>query len=292
MHTNVSTADIHTRAILVWLTITTWAARKHDKRATDKVHAEYGANSKAGRYNKQLLADAPEYKALISLSNSIRAWHYGNTLAWSDEGWRILPIANYDTFTKGLREQMKTWDGAKGVFIPRYPTLVQDMRSVLNGLYNPADYPAASDIGDRFTITVQYAPVPAAGDIRVSLAADQLATIESSITDRVTVATQTAMSDAWQRLYECVSNIQSRLQDPKAIFRDSLIDNAREVCDALTRLNITNDPDLEAMRARVAAELTTYAPDTLREVPRVRQETADKAADIISAMSGLYGVAQ
>jgi uncharacterized membrane protein len=74
---------------------------------------------------------------------------------------------------------------------------------------------------------------------------------------------------------------------PDAIFRDSLIGNARDICDALTRLNITGDAQLEAMRARVLQELTTVEPDVLRDTPRARQQVADKADAILSAMSGI-----
>ena len=145
---------------------------------------------------------------------------------------------------------------------------------------------------DRFRVAVEFSPVPAAGDIRVDLGADQITAIEQSITGRVQAATETAMRDAWTRLHDCVSHIAERLSDPKAIFRDSLIDNAREVCDALQRLNVTNDPALETMRARVAAELTAVSPSTLRDAPIARAETATRAADIMAAMSGLYGGAK
>ncbi len=131
--------------------------------------------------------------------------------------------------------------------------------------------------------------MPAAGDIRVDLGSDQKAAIETSITNRVQQATAIAMNDAWTRLHDVVAHIAERLADPKAIFRDSLIDNARDVCDALQRLNVTNDPALETMRARVAAELTTHSASTLRDAPSARATTAQAASEIMSAMSGLYG---
>lgn len=293
MHTSVVTpeSEIHNRALLVWLTITTWSARKHDKRATAKVTADFQTSSDAARVNKSLLpGDAAEYKALMALAGSIRTGHYGHTLAWSDEGWRLLPTANFEQYTKWLREQQSAFEKARDSFVAEYPTLRADAQRKLNGLWQASDYPEASDIAERFALTVAYSPVPATGDIRVDLAADHIATIEQTITDRVTAATSTAMSDAWQRLYTCVAHIHDRLNDPKAIFRDSLVENARIVCDTLTRLNITADPNLEAMRARVANDLTAYTPETLRDVPAVRQETAEKAAAIMDAMAGFYQV--
>lgn len=281
---------IHTRALLVWLTISTWSARKYDKQITAKVNADLHASSDAGRYNKTLLpGDAVAYKTLVALAGSIRASHYGHTLAWSDEGWRLLPTSNYMDYTAWFREQQNQFADALSRFVSEYPTLRAQAQSHLNGAYRAEDYPDSSDIRKRFQLQVQYSPVPAQGDIRVDLATDQISLIESTITDRIDLATRTAMQDAWTRLYTCVSHISERLNDPKAVFRDSLIGNAREICDSLRRLNVTNDPDLDTMRARVEQELTSHDPDILRDEPAVRAQTAARADAIMSAMSGLYG---
>lgn len=290
MTTNTDTA-IHSHALLVWLTISTWSARRYDKTVTAKVNAQYAASDDAGRYNKHLLpGDAPAYKALITLAGSIRAAHYSHTLAWSDEGWRLLPTANYMPYVQWFRDQQRALDIALDAFIIEYPTLRQQARVRLNGLYRDEDYPTCDDLRSRFRLALEYAPVPADGDIRVDLASDQIATIESSVQSRVESATRLAMADAWKRLYDVVARMVERLSTPNAIFRDSLVTNAADVCEQLQRLNITNDPDLEAMRLRVQSELTKYDPDTLRDTPRVRRQAAASAEDIMVAMSGLYTV--
>ena len=42
-----------------------------------------------------------------------------------------------------------------------------------------------------------------------------------------------------------------KLADPKAVFRDTLVENTKEVCSILSRLNFADDPDLETMRQQV-----------------------------------------
>jgi len=286
------TADtsIHSRALLVNLSISTWTARKYDRAVTSKVNAEHNASSDAGRYNKMLLpGDAKAYKELISLASSIRVAHYGHTLAWSDEGWRLLPTANYNTYTDWMRKQRSAFDDALDTFVNMYPILRNAAQIKLNGLFKAEDYPSTQDVRKRFGIDVQYSPVPASGDIRVELATDQISIIERSITDRVESATRLAMNDAWNRLHDCVAHIAERLSDPEAIFRDSLINNARAVCASLRNLNVTNDPDLESMRVRVERELASFSPETLRESKGARQTTANKAMEIYDQMRGLYG---
>lgn len=279
--------SIHARALLVWLRISTWSARRYDKTVSAAVNAQHNAASDAGRYNKLLLpGDATSYKALTAMAGAIRQQHYGNTLAWSDEGWRLLPTANYNVYTAWLRAQQRDFSDALTGFMYDYPALRSDAKRRLNGLYKDEDYPSTTDLRSRFALSVEYAPVPAHGDLRVDLGADQIAAIESAIGDRTDKAVQDAMRDAWSRLYEVVAKISERLSQPEAVFRDTLISNANEVCDVLLRLNVTDDPDLEIMRTRVRQELTRFTPEVLRDLPAKRQETADRAADILERMKG------
>ncbi len=284
----VATTSIHSRALLVWLRISTWSARRYDKGVSAEVNARHNASSDAGRYNKMLLpGDAVAYKALTALASSIRGQHYANTLAWSDEGWRLLPTANYANYTAWLRDRQREFSTALNDFAADYPALRAQASRLLNGLYRDEDYPDVQDLRSRFSLGVEYEPVPAQGDVRVDLGADQIALIESAIAARTDRAVGDAMRDAWSRLHDVVAKIAERLSQPDAIFRDSLISNAEDVCDILQRLNVTDDPNLEAMRVRVKRELTRFTPDTLRDVPSHRQQTADRAASILSAMSGL-----
>ncbi len=281
---------IHTRALLVCLTIATWTARKFDRQISTKVNRELNANADAGRYNKFLLpGDATAYKALISLAGSIRAAHYSKTLAWSDDNRRLLPSAMYLAYMEWFREQSAAFNRAFDAFAIEYPTLCADAPKLLGAAYRSDDFPTINELRHKFRIEISPEPIPIAGDIRVSLGHDQIAEIETAVTSRIETATRTAMADAWQRLYSVVSHMADRLSDPDAIFRDSMIENAQAVCASLESLNITNDPDLEAMRVRVAAELANQDPNDLRKGKAYRKDTAARANEIMSAMKGLYG---
>lgn len=293
MTTNNSTAtSIHSRALLVWLTISSWSARKYDRAVSNKVNTDMNASTDAGRYNKFLLpGDAPSYKALTTLMAGIRAQHYTHSLAWSDEGWRLLPTANYMTYTTWYREQQRNVTIALNAFLADYPSLKAQACSKLGKLYKDEDYPSMADIRSKFELTVKYSPLPNVGDVRVDLADDQIASIESAIVKSQADAIGIAMRDAWTRLHDVVNKISERLGTPDAIFRDTLITNARELCDSLKRLNVTNDPDLESMRRDVLERLTTFDPDVLRDTPKARRNVAAEADKILASMAGLMGVA-
>jgi hypothetical protein len=75
-----------------------------------------------------------------------------------------------------------------------------------------------------------------------------------------------------------------KLADPKAIFRDSMVENAKEICALLPRLNFADDPNLEAMRQQVEASLIKH-PEALRNDPDLRRDTAAEAKAIMDKMS-------
>jgi hypothetical protein len=275
------------RALLSSLRISSWSARKYDKKVTAETNAAHGADSDAGRYNKMLLpGDASSYKALTSHIAATRVLHYEQTLAWSDDGWRLLPVLNYQKYTDKLRQARHTYDSLLGDFLADYPSLQAAARVKLNGMYREDDYPA--DVSSKYGFAIEFAPVPAGGDFRVALSQAEIDVIATRTEDRVKSAFEAAHKDAVKRLYECVSRIHERLAQPNAIFRDSLISNASELCDVLSRMNITEDINLDALRQQTVS-LATVSADTLRNDPVTRIQTANDAQTILDSMLNVYG---
>lgn len=290
-------SGIHSSALLVALSLSAWSARKLDRKVTEEVNRRHAASKDAGRYNKMLLpGEAGAYHELVTVRNAARADHYKNTLAWSDEGWRLLPAANYMHYSEMMRAHSTAFDSAVATFAASYPEMKEAARELLNGMFNPSDYPDVSDIRGRFRFALEFSPLPTSGDFRLNLPAVELEAIAARVTDRIERAAAESVRDSWDRLAKVTRAMQERLSIPVgekgSIFRDSLVDNARELVDVLARLNFTNDPALEAMRARIDRDLCTPDAAELREDPAIRADTAKKAADIMAAMSGLYGAAK
>jgi hypothetical protein len=280
-------SNLISRAMLASLRISSWSARKYDKRITEETNAAQGAASDAGRYNKMLLpGDASSYKALTSHIAGVRVLHYAQTLAWSDDGWRLLPVANYQRYTDKLRDAKHVYDSLLADFLADYPQLRQDARVKLNGMYRDDDYP--DDVAAKYDFAIEYSPVPSGGDFRVELSQAEIDVIATRTESRVKTAFEDAHRDAVKRLYKCVASIHERLASPDAIFRDSLISNATDLCDVLTRLNISGDANLEALRKQTDS-LATVQPATLRNDTVTRIQTANAAQGILDSMMSVYG---
>ena len=283
----MTASDLHTRAMLVSLRISAWSARKYDRKVSQETATAHGTTLDAGRYNKHLLpGDAPAYKALVSHIADLRVKHYAQTLAWSDDGWRLLPVKNYQAYTDMVRQGMHTADSLLADFCADYPAMKETARTILNGMFSEADYPQI--IAAKYSWGIEFNPVPAGTDFRVTISAEEINAIAARTEERVKQAFSDAQADAVRRLAECVSRIHERLAQPDAIFRDSLIGNARELCDVLTRLNLSDDPKLETLR-RETELLAATEPATLRDNADVRIDTATRAQSILDAMTATYG---
>jgi hypothetical protein len=279
---------LNDRALLVSLSISQWTARKLDKKATKEVADNNRASTSAGRYNKSLLPLNDLLANVHQKTGAIREQFAKNTLPWGIDGTRILPSSNYLPFMSQFRRERGEWQTMVNMFVYNYEDLVAEAQRWLGDLYDPKDYPALSEVQRKFNMDMAVLPVPTA-DFRVQLADEEVERLQEELEGRMKTVQQEAMSDCWHRLHKHVDHMVTKLADPAAIFRDSMIENARETCDLLTRLNISDDPNLEAMRQSVESKLLSHHPDALRNDLDLRADAAADARKIMDAMSVFMG---
>ena len=276
------------KALLVQLNISQWTARKYDKRATEQVAQQNGSASQAGRYNKSWLPMNDALNNIHQKSPVLRKKFYTNTLPWGIEGTMMLPSANYLNFMTEFRKEKADWESLVDTFYHEYPRLHADAQRFLGNLYNKADYPELHDIQRKFKMDMAVFPVPS-NDFRVSIGDAELERIQQDVEARVENSAQQAMKEAWQRLYDRVKHMAEKLADPKAVFRDTLVENTKEVCSILSRLNFADDPDLETMRQQVEGSLANNHPESLRNDPDLRKNKAEEAKAIMDKMGAFMG---
>lgn len=280
--------NLNDRALLVQLNISQWTARKYDKRATKEVADTHNVNALVGRYNKSLLPMNDQLDLVHRKANSIRSEFYENTLPWGIEGTQLLPTANYLEFMTNFRKKKSEWQWLVNVFTMNYANYIDDAKRALGSLFDAGDYPHPDNITSKFKMDLAVFPVPS-NDFRVSIASEELSRIQQDVERRVQEASASAMKDVWQRLYDKVKHIEERLANPSAVFRDTMLENARELCALLPRLNFADDPELETMRQEVEQKLVAYHPDALRNDPDLRRDTAAKAKEIMDRMAVFMG---
>lgn len=280
----MNTNHLAAKAVLVGLCIHGWQARKYDRKISEEVAQKHAATTDAGRFNKHLLPGGAEsYDAVHKKGRELRTFYYENTLPWSKDGQRILPTANYDRFSEGVRKLRREYETLAREFVREYPVLKEDARLLLNGMFQESDYPQPSEMMEKFSIELETLPIPAASDFRVDLGNEEVARIQKEIQARLEREFANANKELWERLRVAVGNIVERLSSPNAKFHDTLISNLQDLVGLIPNLNVTGDENLEAVRQRCQA-LTAHSPDTLRSDTSIRAEVAKQAKEITAIM--------
>ena len=279
---------LNERALLAQLSLSMWTARKQDKRVTREAISANGASDGAGRFHKALLPMCEALENVHGSGREVRRFFYENTLDWGLEGTRLLPSANYLDFMSELRTRKDDWDHLVRLFVRDYTDFVDEAKASLGAMFDPADYPDPSVIRDKFRVNINIMPVPET-DFRVDLPEAETDSLKQAVNARLLEAQQVAMRDVWDRLYSVVQKAHEKLATPDAIFRDSLIENVREMCHILPKLNLMDDEKLEELRTDALLKLGITKPEALRLDPALRSQKASEAKAIMDKMSGLFG---
>jgi len=271
-------------AMLVELRIGTWTARKRDNETTMEVNTSKEADQDSGSVYKYLMAGSDHLKKIEKYSAKCRAWHGTQTLPWM-KGIALLPMENFFKY----REQLGTMEGNFHAlvedFIKVYPQLKSDQAFKLGKYYRADEFPDVETLPRRFKFEYNFLPVPEKGDFRIACEDAIKADLAEQYEKMYQSKLADAMREPWNRLRDLLERMADRLADTEAgerkIFRDSIIDNAVEMCDLLTRLNVTKDPALEEARRMLERAIAGMDPKDLRESQGARLELRSSVQDII-----------
>jgi hypothetical protein len=290
---NFSASKLSSSALIVNMSLSVWTGRKLDKRVSEEVDQAKSTKTRAGNYHKNLLAGSGKLEQITKIANACRAWMYTTTQPWGDNGDRLLPVSALLEFKSRLADYEQQFGTAVNDFLNDYDTLVAAAAFQLGDLFNREDYPTRESITAKFAFRYSLTPLPQAGDFRVDVGNDGLRELqeqyEQVMHDRVTGA----MREAWDRLYEVLERMSDRLSDDtddngdvkRKIFRDSLIDNAVEICGLLKTFNITGDLRMDEMRRQLEDALKNVDAQSLRDSDHLRQQTKAKVDALLDKFS-------
>lgn len=287
---------IQNSAMLVDLNISVWTGRKMDKKVSDEIDAAKNTKARGGNYHKKLLAGTQRLDDLQKLVGTIRTWHYAQTLPWSDGGSRLLPMKNFFDYKATLNDYASQYDEAVQKFLGEYPTLVSAAAFQLGDLFDSQEYPSVNKLEDKFRFKYVFLPVPEVGDFRIDVNEASKTELQTQYQSFYEDRLNDAMGDIWERLHDCVKHMSDKLanadvpretkegQNYTKLFRDSLVTNANELCELLTKLNVTNDPKLEQARQALESAINGKCAEDLRKSDDLRLQTKAK----VDAILGMF----
>lgn len=278
--------SIASSAVLVELNISVWPAKKVDREITERVNANASAVHDASQTKKNLFAGTSLRSDIEKFAARVRLFHNQHTLPWADKGERLLPTKLFMDYKQTMDGFERTFEVMCDNFFTAYPMLVQQAQGSLGAMYKPEDYPDIDEVRGKFGFRRATNPIPEAGDFRLDVGNQELEEIKQEYARKFDERLADAMRSPWERLHKILADMSAKLtdkegDDSKKRYHDTLITNAQEMCDLLTKLNITNDPKLE--QARKSLELTMLGVDItdIKESPVVRSDVKSKVDDIL-----------
>ena len=289
--------SIGSSAMLVELSIRSWTGRKLDKKVSAEVDSAKHTKTSVVNANKNLMAGTGVLDKLIKYAANARAWHISQTLPWTDNGSRLLPMSNFMVYKDQLSKMEEGYNALVDKFVDAYPNLITAAAFQLGDLFDRTEYPQIHTLKQRFAFGYTFSPVPNAGDFRIDINEEAKAEIIANCNKAYEDRLNNAMRDAWERLKDCLTRMSDRLiidvvNDKEGnpsqefrVFRDSLIDNAKELVDMLQHLNLTKDPMMEQARRSLKHVLDRYDAETLRESFTARTDAKAQVDAILNKMS-------
>ena len=290
--------DLTRDAMLVGLRITAWSGRRHDRHASNHVAAAHDAAVSAGRYNK-LLLPKDAFARIATTVSAARTTHYANTLPWDDQGSRLLTVANYETYVDLMDALSERLIRERTDFVENYDHNIDRARLDLGKLFRIEDYPAKEALAAKFTLRYRIVPVPNADHFMAKLACADTERVRRDIESDVEERLHDAAAELWRRFSDCIQRVSERLREDEngkpLQFRDTMIENLRDLVDVAPRLNIFGDRRLAALCEQVKHRIASVDPAALRPSqrfdPELRERVRDDADALLQQFAGYFGAA-
>jgi hypothetical protein len=247
-------SSIQTSSILVELNISVWTANKVDKRVTKKATDDSSASYDAGQFKKNLLAGSTMRKGIADYAAEVRTWNNAQTMPWQDKGARLLPMTMFLDHKQALDSKKAYFDDQVSKLVTSYPQLMRAAERSLGDMFNPAEYPPADQIADKFALRYVYSPVPDA-DFRVKIEQEHIDVLKAQYAQASADREQIALQSIQKRLTDMLEGMSTKLAAPegdgKKVFHGTFLKNAEDLCDLLAHLNISGDKRLDAARRKL-----------------------------------------
>jgi hypothetical protein len=281
-------------AMLADLSVSQWTARKVDKARSAELTDNAKASAKAAHVSKKLvLSDTlTEINALVMQA---RLFHMKLTSPWFDSGARILSVANHASYMAGMEQFEAKFRPLVSRFVAEYPQIREDASReyvALGKLFDVNDYPQVSRIAARFAWRHRIMPMPNAADFRVDIGENAIQRVRMEIEATLAERANAAVTDVFERVHETVAHMVEKLDGfspdkngkDRGTFRDSLVENVRDLIGILPGLNFTGDKRIDAL-VDAMSHLVEHDAETLRADDIARRNVVANAKAIVEAVS-------
>lgn len=288
--------SLATSAVLVSVDVNVWSATKQDRVISDEVTHAKKADSSAGRFVKNLLADDLFHKRVSNYRQTIYNWLKRSTFRWNNSQ-DLLPVANLEKFKLEYTAHEVEFNRLLDSFIQNYSLIVGNMAFKQGDMFNRDDYPTEDEVRNKFGIKLYVSEVPShdwrcqiSNDIASDLKGQYEKQAEGIITGILNQQVE-RLTEVMESISHCcgVDEIEDTSHGGTKIKRrkiyESTIEKARELCATFKNFKpIDNEVSSKLVDAvnKLEGTLTGVDSDLIRESDAIRDKVKNDVDDILS----------
>lgn len=272
--------DIRDIAIIVHVRPCGFTTSRYDQSAT-KEFENYAGAVEAGRFVKDLFTKQ-EMKEITTIQGLARGIHYKYSLQWMPGGFRIMPTAFFEDFSKEMNAIQENLDSAVRKVIRNYDELMNNAKRRLGKkLFNPDEFPSKEELKNRFKIIIRTYPVPDKEDFRADIPEDVVENFEEARQEQF----QEAVNEMWERFRTVLEHAFEQLSKKEGKLFESVVENIKALTKLLPKLNIAEDKELDKLVKSAEEAFENVTIEQLRNNPKKRKQKAKEAKELLDRMA-------
>jgi len=248
-------------------------------------------------------------KMLLSEVGAAYQYHKKSTLPYIDRGPRLLPVTRYESYRDEMR--VLIGDVHRKVSVYKNDPAKYDQAVTNDIAYRNAvavsrgstgralvsDYPTARDFTDAIDLTFTFAPLPDNSHWLFDVDEEDRASLDTFAASVLAAAAADLKASIEVPLRELITTLNTSPGIDKVtgkrigIFRDTKVTNLTEAVERARSLCMDDEQVLAACDLVDAAlpSVVRGNIDVLRESPVVREQQAQKLADVQNKMAAFFG---
>lgn len=274
--------NLQKEAILVTVTIKQGSVWGKSPTLANEAAEKHGADP-ASVSGSIIKLDKTVRAAIVNIMGQARQVLYKHTLPWDDGGYRLCPIAQYETLKRELLALQNAFYDAVQDVLDRYEELRADYHRRVPGiLAQEVPFPTYQEMQSSFRFELRELLLADPNDIRLNNVSDS---VVAEIQAKVQAATNARVGSASElivkRLIERVERVAEQCGKEKGKIYETLITNIQDDMAILPDLNITNDPKVTALIDRVRSTLAGLDFEDIRRDQGTRLHAAKLAENVL-----------
>lgn len=278
-------ANLSKKVLCVNLKTSCLGSTVTDAELTAGLRNQTGAEDGAVRATKKILEEAT--KPMRKLRSELRRYLNSVSLPGISDDLRIVTPKRLEEITKKLAEYEAEDAGLVSELAENYDAHKAKDKARLGTAYDEALYPPVENLPQFFTLRLTVCDLPQGDYFRVEGLTDEaIEKLKQQHEKTMAQVQAAAKNEVHKRFVEMLRRIADNLaKEDISKLHNTTFDNLIEFVDQVPDLNITNDPQLEAMRVEVKEKLN-FTMAQVKASAVLKEKAQQAAKEILTKFGG------